>query len=525
MEITENNDVKVYSLSAGKSLPQFLEDAKTKQASLRYNEDYRRRIEIIQDFEFTVASTRVRVSRDGEYIAATGVYPPELKLFETRELGMKVNRGLDHEVVDFMFLSDDWKKLAFLLDDRTVEFHTQYGRHHRLRVPKPGRSLCYDPESCNLFVAGSSNEVVRLDLEAGGFLAPLSLQNLSEVHQVVTNPVLPILSCAGDKGIVESYDLRDPTRVILPLKVVTDRSDGEVTCCAYSSSGMQFAAGTDAGVVRIFDVRSSRPVCERDHMNGYAIKSVNFHERKSDGKVLVGSADSKSIKLWDASSGNVVTTVESKATIHDVTFVPDSGMFFVSNDQVRIGVYFVPALGLAPRWCSFLDSMTEELEENPNKTVFDDYQFVTVDQLEQFGAKELMGTKFLQPYMHGFFMDHRLHARLKSALDPFAFEEHRKERIKAKLESKRTMRTKAKKAAVNPDLEQQLKTAAEEGNLEGSSKKRKVAASKASELLADNRFSQLFADPDFAIEEKLPNPSAALAAAIASVTRKAKKQH
>lgn len=76
---------------------------------------------------------------------------------------------------------------VMLLDDRTLEFHSQYGRHHRLRVPKcggprypapsktisahfcklfqssesGGRSLSYDSESCNLFVGGSSSSLYR----------------------------------------------------------------------------------------------------------------------------------------------------------------------------------------------------------------------------------------------------------------------------------------------------------------------------------------------------------------------------
>ena len=39
--------------------------------------------------------------------------------------------------------------------------------------------------------------------------------------------------------------------------------------------------------------------------------------------------------------------------------------------------YFVPALGPAPKWCSFLESLTEEMEERGNPTVYDDYRFVT----------------------------------------------------------------------------------------------------------------------------------------------------
>ena len=37
--------------------------------------------------------------------------------------------------------------------------------------------------------------------------------------------------------------------------------------------------------------------------------------------------------------------------------------------------FFVPALGPAPKWCSFLDNLTEELEEQ-SAGVFEDYKFV-----------------------------------------------------------------------------------------------------------------------------------------------------
>jgi len=517
MQVTEYNDVKVYNLSAGKSLPQFLEEAKKKSQSLRYNEDFRKRLDLIQDFEFSVASSRVRVSPDGEFIVAAGVYPPEVKIFDARELGLKCSRGLNAEVVDFLILSEDYKKLVLLLDDRTVEFHAQYGRHHRLRVPKAGRSLCYDSESCVLFVGGSSAEVTRLDLESGTFLTPVVLQSLEEVNCVRANPVLPILSCAGNAGRVESYDLREPSRPLEALQVCQVQEGqehrGHVSCCCYSPSGMMFAAGTTAGLVRVYDVRSSKPLAERNHMNGYPIVDVNFHTRGTEtADLLVGSADCKSIKIWDAQNGAMAASVESTAVINHLEFCPSSGLFFCGNDQPRVGVYFVPSLGLAPRWCSFLDSITEELEESNQKTVYEDYQFVTTDALEQLGANELIGTKFLQPYMHGYFMDHRLHARLKAAANPFAFEEYRKERVRQKLESKRTMRTRVrKKVEVNPDLHSKLQVTAEEGVEEGVSKKRKQAGEKAKALLADDRFQALFADPDFAIEEKGPSAASTMA--------------
>mmetsp|Transcript_66703 Transcript_66703/g.157069 ORF Transcript_66703/g.157069 Transcript_66703/m.157069 type:complete len:528 (-) Transcript_66703:110-1693(-) len=505
MQVTEFNDIKVYNLSAGKSLPQWLAESRKKKQSLRNNEDFRKRIDLIQDFEFNVASSCVRISPDGEYVLSTGIYSPELRIFDLKELGMKCSRGLDSEVVDLQLLSEDWKKLVMLMDDRTLEFHSQYGRHHRLRVPKCGRSMSYDSESCTLFVGGSSQEVYRLDLEAGTFVPPLEMQKLSEVNEVVVHPRLPVVSCCGDGALVESWDLRDGSSPLQSLTVHgSTEASAQVTRCAYSSSGMFFAAGTSEGLVRVYDLRSSRPLAERDHMNDYAITSLCFHSCGSESSdLLIASADKKSIKVWGATSGAVKASVESQSVVNQVTFYPHSGLLFAANDHQRIGIFFIPSLGLAPSWCSFLDNITEELEESKQKTVFEDFQFVTKDQLEQLGATELVGTKYLQPYMHGFFMDYRLHAKLKAALDPFAFEEYRKQKVKERLEAKRTMRTRIRnrsKVDVNPSFHQQLQLTAEEGSATGVSKKRKEAADKAKRILEDQRFQALFADPDFAIE-------------------------
>ena len=44
-------------------------------------------------------------------------------------------------------------------------------------------------------------------------------------------------------------------------------------------------------------------------------------------------------------------------------------------------------MGVAPRWCSFLDNLTEELEEDPEPSVYEDYKFVTSENLEELGEE------------------------------------------------------------------------------------------------------------------------------------------
>lgn len=76
--------------------------------------------------------------------------------------------------------------------------------------------------------------------------------------------------------------------------------------------------------------------------------------------------------------------------------------------------FFIPSLGPAPSWCSFVDSLTEEAEQAQNKQqVFDDYTFVTQQDLETLGLKHLVGTSLLRAYMHGFFIDQRLYGKAK----------------------------------------------------------------------------------------------------------------
>jgi hypothetical protein len=46
----------------------------------------------------------------------------------------------------------------------------------------------------------------------------------------------------------------------------------------------------------------------------------------------------------------------------------------VGCDTAKIQAYFIPSLGPAPRWCAFLEGLTEEMEEAA-PAVYDDYRW------------------------------------------------------------------------------------------------------------------------------------------------------
>ena len=69
--MTSLNGVKVYNLSAGKKLPEWLPEAK-RRSLVKEDEGYARRVQLLQDFDFTTASQDIKISSDGMYIAACG---------------------------------------------------------------------------------------------------------------------------------------------------------------------------------------------------------------------------------------------------------------------------------------------------------------------------------------------------------------------------------------------------------------------------------------------------------------------
>lgn len=59
------------------------------------------KIELIQDLEFPEASNKIRFTRDGLNIMATGTYKPQIRVWDCEQLSLKFERHTDAENVDF----------------------------------------------------------------------------------------------------------------------------------------------------------------------------------------------------------------------------------------------------------------------------------------------------------------------------------------------------------------------------------------------------------------------------------------
>ena len=138
--------------------------------------------------------------------------------------------------------------------------------------------------------------------------------------------------------------------------------------------------------------------------------------------------------------------------------------------------------------------LTEELEESSEEYVYEDFQFVTKQVLQQLDADHLIGTPLLRPYMHGYFMDGRLYEKLKAVSQYEANVNLRKKRIQERINRKSTMRLPMRHESrlVNKELASRL---------ERHSTAKGKTAETAKALLTDDRFAQIFTNPNFAVEE------------------------
>ncbi|ELT94330.1 hypothetical protein CAPTEDRAFT_145469 [Capitella teleta] len=506
MQVLNPNNVKIYNLSAGKSLPEWLSDRK-RRALQKNDLDVRRRIELIQDFEMPSFSTSIQATPDEQYIMATGMYKPMVRCYELKQMSMKFERCLDCEIIKFCMLSDDYSKMALMQSDRYIEFHSQASKYYRIRIPKAGRDMAYHTPSCDLYMSAVGPEVYRLNLEQGRFLKAIRTDSM-EVKCCELNPVHHLLGLGTAEGQVECWDPRTKKRVGLldsAISSISEVSDIEgmpaVTALTFQG-GLTMGVGMSTGQVLLYDLRSNKPFLVKDHNYGLPIKKVVFH----DSSRLVLSQDSRILKIWEKDSGKAFTSIEPGVNLNDLCVLPNSGLLFMTNESPKILSYYIPSLGPAPKWCSFLDSLTEEMEENPAPTVYDDYKFVTRTELDGLGLTHLIGSKMLRGYMHGYFLDVRLYHKAKSLTEPFAYDEHRKKKIQEKIDETRQSRVqvnnlpKVNRALAEKLLEQEEETTA----------KKKVIAQPAN-LLKDSRFADMFKDSAFQVdteadEYKLLNP-------------------
>ncbi|PHH90597.1 hypothetical protein CDD83_3203 [Cordyceps sp. RAO-2017] len=525
MKLSNPGTVPVYSISGASTarpLPDWL--ARRRKRSLKNDAEYQNRVELLQDFEFEEASACIRVSEDGEWVMSTGTYKPQIHVHNLPQLSLSFSRHTTSLNHSFVLLSPDYSKSLHLQTDRKLEFHTPMGCHYEVRIPRYGRDLIYDRFATEALVpavgldAEGKGEVFRMNLELGRFMKSYQvdvggddaetgggLQGGIGVGSVnaaaIAENTHNLLAFGTSIGTVEFWDPRSKSRA-----AILAGHDGELTALEFGSTGLSLATGSSTGMIQLFDLRRPVPLLKKDHGYGFPVRKLIYMENASQEKKIM-SADKRIIKIWDEMTGDPWTSVEPAVDINDVAWCRNTGMLLTANEGKQQHAFFVPQLGPAPKWCSFLDNMVEEMAEEVHTETYDNYKFLTLAELKQLSLAHLVGkTNLLRPYMHGYFVASKLYEQAKLIANPYAWEEERMKRVKEKVEKERASRIRgSKKVKVNQKLvDKLLKKQENRGEVD----------TKAG-ILGDERFAQLFEDEEFMVDEtsrefQLLNPSTAV---------------
>ncbi|KAI0102986.1 WD40-repeat-containing domain protein [Nemania sp. FL0031] len=517
----QQGDVPVYTVSGANTarpLPDWL--ARRRKRSLKADPEYQNRIELLQDFSFEEASACVRVSEDNNWVISTGTYKPQIHVHHLPDLSLSYARHTTSLNIKFSILSTDASKSLHLQSDRRVELHTLAGLHETIKLPRYGRDLCYDRLATEALIgsvgldAEGHGEVFRFNLEAGRFMqsykidvgsdsgAEIGLQGsiwAPAVNSIaIADNTHNLLAFGTSIGSVEFWDPRSRSRI-----AVLGGQEGEITALDFNDSGLSIATGSSTGVVKLFDMRSPKPLWQKDHGSGFPIKNLT-HMTTSSSERKIMSSDKQLIKINEESTGQTWTSIEPIVDLNFTTWVKGTGMILTANEGQAMHAFLIPQLGNAPRWAAHLDSLTEEMAGEVTTDNYENYKFLTLPELRSLSMDHLIGkTNLLRPYMHGYFVASKLYEQARLIANPFAFQEERTKRIKEKIEKERSSRIRGnKKVKVNQKLVDKLLKRQE---------KRAIVDTNAG-VLGDDRFSRMFEDEEFEIDEnsgefKALNPS------------------
>jgi len=159
----------------------------------------------------------------------------------------------------------------------------------------------------------------------------------------------------------------------------------DLTNISFSNDGLLLALGNSEGLTKVYDIRNPNLLYSIKHSYNLPIKKIIFNE----GSKNIITIDKKLAKFCNYETGKSFSNIEPKKDINDFVLFKNSSMFCFACESENIEIYFLPQIGPAPKWAYFLDNITEELEEAKNYSLYEDYKFVTLNELDEIGGKKL----------------------------------------------------------------------------------------------------------------------------------------
>jgi ribosome biogenesis protein ENP2 len=111
----------------------------------------------------------------------------------------------------------------------------------------------------------------------------------------------------------------------------------------------------EGSTLSIFDVRFDRKLMSLRSSYNEPINSIHFLNNNDKNIIF---SNKKQIKITNG-EGQFFTSVEPENGINMCTVVKNSGLILAALEDPKIGCFFIPQLGPAPKWVPFIENITE----------------------------------------------------------------------------------------------------------------------------------------------------------------------
>jgi hypothetical protein len=157
--------------------------------------------------------------------------------------------------------------------------------------------------SSHIATAATNGKVIIYDLGRPGIEVCRLHEHSRQVHRVAFNPFQGyLLLSASQDGTVKLWDLRDARSEVSKWhskRKYNGQSDGIRDVKWSPRDAVEFAFGTDGGMVQMWDYRNNKAAKLRINAHERHCRSIDWHP---DGKHLLSAGQDRMVKIWDFES-------------------------------------------------------------------------------------------------------------------------------------------------------------------------------------------------------------------------------
>ncbi len=322
----------------------------------------------------TDAAYALSFSRDGNLLVTGGGRYSRVKNQsipgthgEVRILNLSTNRVVFSKDLDFPFrfgvlavaLNGQGNKVAAsgYIGTRVWELETGQQLLHLSETDATGEtwSVCFSPDEKYLVTSGGSKTTSVCELSSGKFVKKLGGQGFAQFSPdgtllAVCNDRLSVWDFPGGEPELAA-EIRSPQRLRAAWRLAFNPDGTRIAVCLDTR---QVAADEKSEFARIFDAKtgeilqSLKSVVRRDFDKTDYISSVYDVCFSPDGKRIATASGDKTVRIWDAQTGDELLILDHPNQVFCVQFSPD-GKRLASGS----GHWCGPRVGEVRIWNSF----------------------------------------------------------------------------------------------------------------------------------------------------------------------------